>query len=98
MGLVGSQLEICLSTGFTTWIWMRRSYGCSWGISIAIDMLKIEVDQGDFNDSLVFNNIISHLGLVELPIKGRSFTWSNMQANPLLEQIDWFFTSATWTS
>jgi hypothetical protein len=77
---------------------MRRSYGCSWGISIAIYMLKIEVDQGDFNDSLVFNNIISHLGLVELPIKGRSFTWSNMQANPLLEQIDWFFTSATWTS
>lgn len=61
-------------------------------------MLKIEVDQGDFNDSLVFNNIISHLGLVELPIKGRSFTWSNMQANPLLEQIDWFFTSATWTN
>jgi hypothetical protein len=29
---------------------------------------------GIFNDSLVFNNIISHLGLVEIPIKGRSFT------------------------
>jgi endonuclease/exonuclease/phosphatase family metal-dependent hydrolase len=53
---------------------------------------------GNFNDSLVFNNIISHLGLVEIPIKGRSFTWSNMQSSPLLEQLDWVFTSSSWSS
>jgi endonuclease/exonuclease/phosphatase family metal-dependent hydrolase len=53
---------------------------------------------GNFNDSLIFNNIISHLGLIELPIKGRSYTWSNMQDSPLLEQVDWFFTSVAWTS
>jgi hypothetical protein len=52
---------------------------------------------GNFNDSLVFNDIISHLGLIELPIKGRSYTWSNMQNSPLLEQVDWFFTSVAWT-
>jgi hypothetical protein len=43
---------------------------------------------GKFQDFLIFNNIISHLGLIELPIKGRSYTWSNMQDVPLLEQID----------
>lgn len=43
---------------------------------------------GNFNDTLVFNSIISHLGLIELPIKGRSYTWSNMQDSPLLEQVD----------
>jgi hypothetical protein len=53
---------------------------------------------GNFNYFLVFNNIISHLGLIDLPIKGRSYTWSNMQVVPLLEQIDWFFTSVAWTS
>jgi hypothetical protein len=53
---------------------------------------------GNFNDSLVFNNIIIHLGLVEIPIKARSFTWSNMQSSPLLEQLDWVFTSPSWTS
>lgn len=53
---------------------------------------------GNYNDILVFNSIISHLGLIELPIKGRSFTWSNMQDSPLLEQIDWFFTSVSWTT
>jgi hypothetical protein len=46
----------------------------------------------------LFNEIIGHLGLLELPLKGRRFTWSNMQAQPLLEQLDWFFTSAEWIS
>jgi hypothetical protein len=34
--------------------------------------------------------------LVELPLKGWAFTWNNMQQNPLLEQLDWFFTSVNW--
>ncbi len=51
----------------------------------------------NMNDILIFNDIISTLGLVELPLKGRSFTWSNMQQNPLLEQLDWFFSSTSWT-
>jgi hypothetical protein len=51
----------------------------------------------DMNDIFLFNSIISHLGLIELPLKGRNFTWSNMQTNPLLEQLDWFFTTCQWT-
>jgi hypothetical protein len=51
----------------------------------------------DMNDIFLFNEIISHLGLIELALKGRSFTWSNMQDSPLLQQIDWFFTSCQWT-
>jgi hypothetical protein len=41
----------------------------------------------NFHDTLVFNNIISHLGLVELPIKWRSYTWSNMQEVPLCNRL-----------
>jgi exonuclease III len=52
---------------------------------------------GDVNDMLLFNEAISNLGLVELPLKGRKFTWSNMQKEPLLERLDWFFTSSSWT-
>jgi mannosylglycoprotein endo-beta-mannosidase len=44
-----------------------------------------------------FNEVISYLGLIELPIKGRNYTWSNMQEDAILEQIDWFFTSSAWT-
>jgi hypothetical protein len=49
---------------------------------------------GDINDMFLFNEVIGHLGLLELPLKGRKFTWSNMQKTPLLEQLDWFFTSS----
>ena len=51
---------------------------------------------GDINQMLLFNEAISNLGLVELPLKGRQYSWSNMQENPLLEKLDWFFTSAAW--
>jgi hypothetical protein len=32
---------------------------------------------GDVNDIFLFNELISHLGILELPLKG-SYTWSSM--------------------
>ena len=29
---------------------------------------------GNLQDTLIFNDVIGHLGLVELPLKGRAFT------------------------
>ena len=52
----------------------------------------------DWNYVFIFDEIIGHLGLLEFPIKGRSFTWSNMQDTPLLEELDWFFTPVDWIS
>jgi hypothetical protein len=45
---------------------------------------------GNLQDILIFNDIIGYLGFVELPLKGRAYAWSNMQQDPLLEQLDWF--------
>ena len=53
---------------------------------------------GNVNDIFLFNEIIGHLGLLELSLKGRSYTWSNMKQQPLLEQLDWFFTTSSWIS
>jgi exonuclease III len=53
---------------------------------------------GYIEDMIIFNDFIREQNLTELPLKGRKFTWSNMQDNPLLEQLDWFFTSLHWTS
>jgi exonuclease III len=41
--------------------------------------------RADIHDIFLFNSIISHLGLIELPLKGKAFTWSNMQDSPLLQ-------------
>jgi hypothetical protein len=51
----------------------------------------------NLTDIDTFNEIISYLGLIELPTKGRAFTWSNMQSDLLLVQLDWVFTSFAWT-
>ena len=53
---------------------------------------------GNIEDIIKFNEIISSLALLELPIKGRKYTWSNMQQSPLLQQLDWFFSSPEWIS
>jgi hypothetical protein len=51
----------------------------------------------DSSEMQLFNEAISKLGLMELPLKGKWFTWSNKQLCPLLERLDWFFTSSCWT-
>lgn len=43
---------------------------------------------GNVHDMFTFNDFIREQNLTELPIKGRAYTWSNMQQNPLLEQLD----------
>lgn len=53
-------------------------------------------DGANMIDIMTFNEIINELGLQEIPLKGRNFTWSNMQENPLLQQLDWCFTSTNW--
>jgi len=40
---------------------------------------------------------ISLLGLNDIPLQGRKYTWSNMQHSPLLVKLDWVFTSECWT-
>jgi hypothetical protein len=46
---------------------------------------------------LLFNDIIQHLDLIDIPFEGRQFTWSNMQDDTLLEKIDWVFILASWS-
>ena len=54
-------------------------------------------DGADVNEMFLFNEAIDKLGLIELPLHGRLFTWTNKHFPPLLERLDWFFTSASWT-
>lgn len=40
-------------------------------------------------EMFLFNEAISPLGLNEVTLQGRMFTWSNMQPSPLLEKLVW---------
>lgn len=52
---------------------------------------------GDAAGMFTFNDFIQEQHLIEIPLKGRRFTWTNMQQDPLLEQLDWFFSTTSWT-
>lgn len=41
---------------------------------------------GNINDMLLFNDVLQHLILVEIPFQGRTYSWSNMEMDPLLEK------------
>jgi hypothetical protein len=45
---------------------------------------------GDTNNMMSFNTVIQAHDLEEIPLKDRSFTWSNMQDAPLLEKYTRF--------
>src|SRR4051812_10931149 len=49
-------------------------------------------------DNCTLPEVIGFLQKMARPLKGRSYTWSNMQVDPLLEQLDWFLTSSSWIS
>lgn len=50
-------------------------------------------DGADINDMFLFNSTISHMGISELSLQGKKYTWSNMQQPPLLEKLDWVFSN-----
>lgn len=41
------------------------------------------------NEMYMFNEAINKLGLIELQLRGKRFTWTNKQHPPLLERLDW---------
>jgi len=43
---------------------------------------------GDLSEMNFFNEIISNLDLLEIPFNDRSYTWTNMQSDPLLVKLD----------
>nr|CAD1833443.1 unnamed protein product [Ananas comosus var. bracteatus] len=44
----------------------------------------------------LFNDLINELALIELPMANQSYTWSNMQRNPILAKLDRFLISTEW--
>lgn len=50
----------------------------------------------NINDILSFWEVVQEMGLVDLPILNRSFTWSNGRGVPTLQRLDRVFISNAW--
>lgn len=99
MGRAGEKIVNALPTGYSNLISLVLKIGFCW---VIFNFIRSPNNRnkpgGDASDMITFNDFIREQQLIELPIKGRCFTWSNMQQDPLLEQLDWFFTTLNWTS
>ncbi|KAG2573863.1 hypothetical protein PVAP13_7KG284000 [Panicum virgatum] len=53
---------------------------------------------GSFNlsDATRFNDLISSIALVEIPLVDRAYTWSNRRDNPTLVRLDRCFVNLDW--
>jgi hypothetical protein len=88
---------------FFTWLPDFNSTQMKYWMLVGDFNLMIELDNRnrlgrDNNNMLLFNTVIEAHNLKEIPLKGRSYTWSNMKNFPLLERLDWVFTSTKWTT
>jgi hypothetical protein len=54
---------------------------------------------GNFNsiEAGFFNNFINTLGLIEIPLLDRQFTWSNQQDPPILARLDRTLVNPEWS-
>jgi exonuclease III len=63
-----------------------------WMIMGDFNLIRSQADRnrpgGNVNNMMLFNSLIQLHDLEEIPLKGRAFTWSNMQDTPLLEKLD----------
>ena len=84
MVLVMNRKEQNLSRGFVTVMLMTLLIDFFLGdFSFYRSLENKNRSGGNLNDTMIFNDAIRYLGLIELPLKGRTYTWSNMQVDPL---------------
>ena len=96
----------CTSTGkqlFLSWLKnIQMPQEVNWLLAGDFNLIRKPEDRnkpgGDISEMFAFNEAFSTLGVVELPLFGKRFTWTNKQLSPLLERLDWFFTSQSWTN
>lgn len=86
---------------FINWLYnFDTSQIDDWVLAGDLNLIKSVDDrnrpEANLNDIMLFNDLIIHLDLAEIGFQGRQFTWSNMQDTPLLEKLDWVFTSSSW--
>lgn len=87
---------------FTNWLkQIEMPQDTDWIIMGDFNLIRKQEDRNKEGANIVemflFNESISAQGLNEVVLQGRKYTWSNMQQSPLLEKLDWVFTSNAWT-
>lgn len=52
----------------------------------------------NWRESIKFSNLIMDVDLINLPLRGKNYTWSNFRLQPIMERLDRFLISPSWSS
>lgn len=77
---------------------IRRNATGLWVVGGDFNVIRYANERlwGDTNDREEFNNLISDLHLIKVPMGDRLYTRSNMRERPSLAKLDWVFIYEEW--
>lgn len=79
---------------------LRQQIHSPWILAGDFNLVRWMIDRsGDYRgDPLMdlFNDFISAAGLIDVPVKNRTYTWSNKRPIPSFSKLDRIFTSHEW--
>jgi hypothetical protein len=93
--------EIFFSLKFSNQNQQLTSFGLSAEILTLLSLIKTRRTHhtiGKVQGMLQFRELISDLGLIDIPLRGRRFTWSNARTDPSMTKLDRFLISAECSS
>lgn len=80
---------------------IRHMYRDPWVLcgdfNVTLSMDERSGRSGSLRDIESFRDLVYHLNLIDLPLQGRQFTWSNHRDNPILARQDRFLISLIGT-
>ncbi len=79
---------------------LQHCCGDNWVVCGDFNLIRTPEDRNrggrDGCGARLFNDLISELALIDLPLLNQRFTWSNMQRCPVLAKLDRFLVSTGW--
>lgn len=59
---------------------------------------RTNLNNNNWRESIKFNELLLELDLIDLPLRGRNYTWSNTREHPTMARLDRFLISPRWSN
>ncbi|KAK2985871.1 hypothetical protein RJ640_009941 [Escallonia rubra] len=79
---------------------VQRRWSKPWCVGGDFNVIRFPYEksgESDYSSAMVdFSFFVNDAGLLDLPLTGAKYTWTNNQRNPIMSRLDRFFISADW--
>jgi exonuclease III len=101
-GVYGPSASIARETFFQELLDIRPQTSIPWLLCGDFNVTLLPQDRNtasaQWRGPILFADLISQLGLINLNLHGRNYTWSNARADPSMARLDRFLISTEWNA